>query len=243
MSTTRKTPAGGSPVPGTVGMGSVIPAGLSAYETSKHDTHKGANSGIRPSGYENHPTPTYKKRKEHLRELLSLGYTNLSEPGIPYWEPRREDESKHEHNARRQRECEAMDKFVKDELTTRSINDISASEDTALAENAYLQEQLKKAETRYKTALEELKSERNRRQAAEKEAANVKTSPEPSQTPHLTNILDEMDRLKNKAVEDRKTRDTLEAELGRERKMRKELAIELHKLCSNPQHSLRIRKN
>lgn len=35
-----------------------------------------------------HPPSANKKAKEHLRELLRLGFNNLADPDVPYWEAR-----------------------------------------------------------------------------------------------------------------------------------------------------------
>lgn len=103
-----------------------------------------------------------------------LGFSNLFDPGIPYWEPKEAGESKAEHNSRRQRECEEMDHFIAERLAGRSINDISAQEETVIAESLMLQEQLTRSEARYKGVTKELEPEKSYRLAAESELAKTK---------------------------------------------------------------------
>lgn len=65
-------------------------------------------SKIRPttrSQSEKHPAPKNKDAREHMKLLRRLGYENLSEVPIKYWEPMKDGETKGEHNSRRQREC------------------------------------------------------------------------------------------------------------------------------------------
>ena len=62
-----------------------------------------------------HPHPVNKNAKAHLTELQKLGYGNLSDVPVDYWEPKKPGESGGEHNARRQKECANMDQFISQE--------------------------------------------------------------------------------------------------------------------------------
>lgn len=185
------------------------------------DSPNHKNSQRSTTSKKKHPPPVNKKAKEHLRVLQRLGYTNLTEPGIPYWEARLDGETKPEHNARRQRECEAMEGFIAEKLANRSLHEISISEDTAHTENSLLQEQLEKAEIRYKTTLRELESERALRLQAESEnrKAEYKTkqqSPLTTSTQDFRNIAEQLEKMT--------------AELAAEKRQRKKLEDEVHRL-------------
>lgn len=62
---------------------------------------------------EKHPPPDNKTAARHLRYIQYYGYRNFEEVPVDYWEPRRNDETKAAHNARRQRECKVMEEFIK----------------------------------------------------------------------------------------------------------------------------------
>jgi len=58
-----------------------------------------------------------------LKELKKLGFSNLSDLELPYWEPRYLHESKESYDRRRHSEGTALNKFISKEKDKRGIKD------------------------------------------------------------------------------------------------------------------------
>jgi len=124
-----------------------------------------------------HPNPKHARAKEQLKALHKLGIENFADVPVSYWEPLISGETTTEHNVWRQKECQALDDWIRKEtekhrLATGGSNDdvssgvvtVSRADIEAIeAENESLQKRSVEADTTIKALRRELESERTAR--------------------------------------------------------------------------------
>lgn len=113
-------------LPGTEGLKHSDPSGSSAdYEASTYTLNQQqqplqqqsvAKARRRPE----HPQPKNKDARKHMARLRNLGYSNINEVDIDYWEPAKAGEDKGRLMARRQRECQVMNSLL-DKLEAKAL--------------------------------------------------------------------------------------------------------------------------